>query len=211
MDEIQKELQQEEELLKPSKEEEVRAKVIEKFGLDEVDHAALIDNLVKDRLEDQKRFGEVVGQKRKIRDERDELKKQATAPKKEAVDPDEVLKKATEAVKQEFEQRDLNDLGLPDEIKAEVQAIAKAKNISVRQAAQEPYIKFKKDEWEKEQKTNEAAISRNNKTAATQTFDPAKPPKLDPSIDPNTKEGQEAIAKYRKESDAWMEQAKKQG
>lgn len=207
MDEIQKELQQEEELLKPSKEEEVRAKVIEKYGLDELEHESLIENLVKDRLEDQKRFGEVITQKRSWREK---AQKKPDEPVKQAVDPDEVLKKAEEIVSTRFEQRDLDDLGLPDEIKAEVQKVAKAQGISIRKAATDPYILFQKEQWEKEQKTTEAAISRNNKTATTTAFDINNPPKLDPSVDPNTAEGKTALAKFRQEKAKWMEQANKQ-
>jgi len=208
MDEIQKELQQEEELLKSSKEDELRVKIIEKYGLDEVEHETLIENLVKDRLEDQKRFGEVVGQKRKWREEAQ--KKPSEPSKKESIDPDELLKKATEVVEQKFEQRDLNDLGLPDELKAEVQKVAKAQGISVRQAANDPYIQFKKDAWEKEQKTNEAAISRNNKTAATTIFDLDRPPKLDSNVDYSTPEGKKVLEKFQQDNAKWLQTASKQ-
>jgi hypothetical protein len=207
MEDTQKELQQEEELLKTSKEEEVRAEIIEKYGLDEVEHEALIENLTKDRLQDRKNFGELVKQKRSWRE-----KAQKPAPesekKNESLDPDELLKQAEQRVEQRLEQRDLEDLGLPDEIKAEVQKLAKSQGISVRKAANDPYIKFKKDEWEKEQRANEAAISRNNKTAAQTTFDPTKPPKLDPTIDYSTPEGQKALTKYQKDMKEWVEKTK---
>jgi hypothetical protein len=208
MDEIQKELQQEEELLKVSKEEEVRAKVIEKYGLDELEHESLIDNLVKDRLEDQKRFGELVGQKRKHREAAAAATK--AAAQTPAVDPDEIQKKTAEVIDQRLEQRDLESLELPDEIKAEVQKLAKAQGISVRKAATDPYIKFKKDAWEKEQQETEAAISRNNKTAATTAFDPEKPPRLDPSLNYSTPDGKKALEKFQKDMDAWTKKAQGQ-
>lgn len=208
----QEELREEEELSKKPSKEEVRAKVVEKYGLDEEDHEALIDSLTEDKLAEYEAKGKLIAQKRKWREE---AKKPKEVPpireKSNAIDPDELLKKAEEVVEQRFEKRDLDSLELPDEIKSEVQKIAKAQGISIRQAASDPYILFKKEQYEKEQKTNEAAISRNNKTAATQTFDPANPPKLDLTLDPNSAEGKAAVAKYQKDMAEWTAKAKQQG
>jgi hypothetical protein len=205
MDEIQKELQQEEELLKPSKEEEVRAEMIEKYGLDEVEHETLIENLVKDRLADQKRFGEVIGQKRKWREKAQEK----PAPKAPVIEPEEIDKKARQIAREELDNEYLEDLDVSDEIKSDIKKLAALQGVSVRKAASDPYIIHKKEQYEQAKKIEEATISRKNNTAAATAFSIDNPPKLDLSLDPNSPEGKAAVAKFQKEQAAWMEQAKK--
>jgi hypothetical protein len=185
------ELKAEQEALAETKEDEIKAKVIEKYGLDELEHESLIENLVTGEIENRKKLSQAIAQKRKYR-EQAQVSKPASDGK--TLDADELLKKATEVVEQKFEQRDLNDLGLPDSLKAEVQKIAKAQGVSVRQAAADPYIVFKKQEYEKEQKTNEAAISRTNKSAATVGFSIDSPP----DVDMSTEEGQKKWDEYVK-------------
>lgn len=195
MDEIQNvapdELKAEQEALAEAKEDEIKAKVIEKYGLDELEHESLIENLVTGEIENRKKLSQAIAQKRKYRDQAQASK---SVPESKNLDADELLKKAEAVVEQKFEQRDLNDLGLPDSLKAEVQKVAKAQGVSVRQAASDPYIVFKKQEYEKEQKTNEAAISRTNKSAATVGFSIDSPP----DVDMSTEEGQKKWDEYVK-------------
>lgn len=203
----QEELREQEELSKKPSREEVRAKVIEKHGLDEVEHETLIDSLTDEQLANYERTGKLISQKRSLRDE---LKKAKETPPKKESDPDEVETKARQVAREELENEYLESLELPDDLVKEIKKLAKLEGIPVRKAATDPYILHKKEKYEQEQRANEAAISRNNKTAATTTFDPDKPPKLDPSIDPNTTEGKAALAKFQQEKAKWMEQANKQ-
>ena len=162
---MNKELEQEEALSKISKEEEVRAKVVEKYGLDEVDHAGLIDQLTKDRLEDQKHFGELVGQKRKYREENELVKAELEKAKQTKTPVDDVRKYAEEAAMAVLEKRDLENLGLPDALQAEAQMLAKATGKSVKTVLSE-YLKPQMDAFEKQKRTDEAAISQTNQSAA---------------------------------------------
>lgn len=183
------ELKQEEDALVESKEDEVRNSVIEKYGLDEEEQSDLIDKLTEDTLEQRKAFGKVVGQKIKYRTAATPKAspEPSTVPKKEEVSDVDSL------VNQKFEERDLESLELPDEIKSEVQKLAKAQGISVRKAAQDPYIAYKKEAYEKEQQMEDATPSRTRKGTVVK-FDASNPPKPDMS----TKEGQEEWAEYKK-------------
>jgi hypothetical protein len=203
--ELQKEQQEEEELLKASKEqkeEQVRAKVIEQYGLNENDNAVLIEQLVTDRLADMKSFGKVIEQKRNWR----EKATKAVEPAKpvqnaSTLTSEQIAKQAREEARAELEARDLEELTLPDELKSEVQRIAKIQNVSIRKAAQDPYILSKKEAYEKQQKQDEATLSRkNNRGAATTAFSVDKPPQPDMS----TPEGQKEWAEYK----AWLSKQK---
>lgn len=202
------EIKAEEEALKEVSEDEVRQRVVSELGLDENDHAEIIEKAVQKELTHIKTKASLTRQKASWRTKATEKPKpQSTS---QNIDPDEILKKAEERVEQRFEQRDLKSLKLPEQLETLVKSIAKVNGISVLEAASDEYFLLKKEAYEKEQKTTEAAISRNNKTAAQTTFDPNSPPKLDPSIDINTPEGKAAYEKYQKDKANWIEQAKKQ-
>jgi hypothetical protein len=195
MDDTQKELQQEEELLKTSKEEEVKAKIIEQFGLHETDDADLIEKLTKARLEDQKNFGELVKQKRNWREKATKTPEPPKPTVTSTLTSEQLRQQARDEAKAELELRDLEELNLPDDLKSEVQLVAKIQGISIRKAAQDPYIVSKKDAWEKKQKEEEATISRKNNSAAAQskTFSVDNPPQVDMS----TEEGRKTWADYK--------------
>ena len=61
-------IQAEEQILQGASEAEIRAQVIDKHGLDELEHPELIDSLVADKLEEQKRLSTAIKQKRKWRE-----------------------------------------------------------------------------------------------------------------------------------------------
>lgn len=183
------ELKEEEEAVAEAKEDEVRNSIIEKYGLDEDEQSDLIDSIVKDQLEQRKAFGKVVGQKIKYR----EAATTKPAPSKEAPKENETSADVEARIKKEFEQRDLDDMDLPDELKSEVQRLATVQGISVRQASKDPYIIFKKEDYEKNAKIEGATVSRTNK-GKTVKFDVSKPPA------PNmaTEEGRKEWDDYKK-------------
>ena len=85
----------------------------------------------------------------------------------------------------------------PDELKEVIKQVAKINKISVKKAVSDPYVASKIAEWQKEQGTEEAALSRNNKTGgkpSTPTDGDGKPP----DVDMNTEEG-------RKEYQTWLD------
>jgi hypothetical protein len=199
---IQKEQLEEEELLnasKDQKEEVVRQSIIEKYGLHPDDNADLIEQLTKDRLEDMKRFGTLVGQKRNWREKatKPPTTTTTTPPSTQPLTQEQIRQQAREETRAELEARDLEELNLPDDIKTEVQRIARIQNVSIRKAAQDPYILDKKEKYEKQKKEEEASISRKqNNGAATTKFSADNPPQ--PNMD--TPEGRTQWADYK----AWL-------
>jgi len=189
------ELKQEEEALKALQQDDVRTQVIEKYGLDEDADADLIDKLEADAIEQRKALGKAIKQKRDWRTkatQSQESKAPETQPTPQPTQPVDV----DALLNEKLEQRDLESMDLPDDIKAEVQRLAKLQGISVRKAASDPYIKYKIDEYEREQKTTEAAVSRTRKGTKVK-FDPQTPPEVDMS----TEEG-------RKTWDEWLQFSK---
>jgi hypothetical protein len=168
-------------------EEEVRAKVIEEFGFDEVDDAERIDKLVAKEVEHSKKLSSAIGQKINYRTKFEEASKNPPAPKSEVakVAPEDVSK----VVAQTLEQRDLDDMEYPDTIKAEIKRIAAITNKSVKHAARDPYIVSTFIEpWQKEQRADEASISRTNRSSGKKPYTMDNPPDVDMSTEEGRKE-----------------------
>ena len=202
-------IKDEEEALKEVSEDEVRQQIMSEFGLDELEHADIIDKAVERELSHLKTKASLTRQKANWRSKAlDKDKKPPETTK--SINPDEIESKARQAAREELENEFLDSMDVPDDLKTEIKKLAKLEGIPVRKAATDPYILHKREKYEQEKKVQEAAISRNNKTAAQTSFDPDKPPKLDPNIDVNTPEGKAALAKYQKDMSEWIEKAKKQ-
>ncbi len=168
---------------KEVKEEEVRAAVISEYGFDEETDKERIDKLVTKEMENHKKLSTAIGQKIKHRTEAEALRNDPRLkppPSQDAtktVAPEEVEK----VVAQTLEKRDLDSLDYPDELKKEIQRVAKVQNISIKQATRDPYIAFKIGEYEKEQKVQEASIKRTNKSAGKKDYSLDNPPDVDMS------------------------------
>lgn len=179
------------------KEEEVKTAIIEEFGFDEFDDAEKIDKAVAKEMKSRKDLSLAIGQKIKHRTEAEELRAKVITPKSpDKTDSEDLDKKLDER----FEKRDLESLGYPEDLTAEIQRVVKTQGVSVKKAAQDPYIVFKIEAYEKEQKINEATISRTNKTGGKTMLSLDNPPE----VDMQTEEG-------RKEYDDWKKEMKKQG
>lgn len=172
------------------KEDEVRTKVIADYGFDEVDDAERIDKLVTKEVESRKALSSAIGQKIKHRTEADELRKKVTPPPPEAKPATEEIGKV---VAREMEKRDLESLEFSDDIKTEIQRIAQVQGISVKQAARDPYIVFKKEAYDKEQTLAEATISRTNRSSGKTNYSFDKPPEVNMA----TKEGRDEWDAYK--------------
>lgn len=184
----------EQEALKEAKEDDIRTQVITDYGFDEEDDSERIDKLVEKEMGYKKSLSQAIGQKIKKREElelRDkeieDLKKLSKEPKEESKDSD-FDKKLSKA----FEERDLDSMEYPDELKAEIQKLAKLQEVSVKKAAQDKYIISKIDEWKKEQETDEASIGRKDKSSGKAVYSKDSPPE----VNMNTKEGREEWDKY---------------
>lgn len=178
------------------KEEDVRAKVIEEFGFDEIDDKDRIDKLVAKEVESSKKLSQAIGQKIKHRTEAEALKNdprlKVTPPP--AVEPKATTEDVETLVQKSLEQRDLDALDYSDDLKKEIQRIAQVQGISIKAATRDPYIVFKIDEWDKAQKAEEATISRTNRSGSKTTFTADVPPKVDMSTD----EGRKTYDEWKK-------------
>lgn len=189
----------EQEAMKEAKEEEVRANIITEFGFDEVDDAEKIDKLVAKEMKHHKDLSHAIGQKIEQRTAKEVLEKEKTeAAKKPPIDITD--KKLDEKLNERFEKRDLEAMDYSDELKVEIQKVARAQGISVKQAVKDPYIVFKIDEYNKAKETEEASVSRTNKTGSKVKFSLTEPPECDVK----TPEG-------AKKYDEWKEWVKQQG
>ncbi len=69
----------------------------------------------------------------------------------------------TSVIRQQLEERDLEQLELSDELKQEVQTYAKIQGVTVKKAMQSDYIQFKKDREDQRTKIENASLSKGRK------------------------------------------------
>ncbi|MFA6475730.1 MAG: hypothetical protein WCV88_06115 [Patescibacteria group bacterium] len=182
-------IQAEEKALTPEAEEKVRSQVIEKYGLDPDLQADLIDSLVKDKVEEHKRFSTAVKQKRSWREKALKQPEVKTEVKTEVKAVDDSL--ISQKVAEQLDQRDLESLELSDEIKSEIKNYAKLNNISVKVAAQSDYIGFLKTKAAEKAKVEGAGIGGVRKTQPTKDFSDKTPNDFDLSTEDGRKEWEE--------------------
>lgn len=193
MEEIKKETQ--EELGKMPLEEEVRESIIDEYGFNEDDDSDTIDKLIAKEMDNSKKLSDAIGQKIKHRDRVKELEGlENKPPVKEEVKIDEDFdKKLDDGINKRLEKKAIDELDYSDDLKAEIENLAKLKNQTVKQVLRDPYIAYKIEEYEKENKTDEASISRTKKTTGKQTFSMDSPPDCDMA----TEEGRKTWADYK--------------
>jgi len=186
----------EEEALKSPIEDELRAEVIERYGLDEVENSELIASLVSDKLADKKKLSTAIRQKIKYRgiaqapkEQKPEVKPQLT-PQSSNTDADEILRKVDERLAQ----KELDSLELEDSLKEEVKNYALLNKVSYKNALKSPYIQFRVKELEDKARIEEATIGSTHKTMVKKDFSEMSPGDFDMA----TPEGREEFAKYRK-------------
>ena len=178
-------------------EEEVRDTIISEYGFNEDDDAERIDKMVEKEMDNAKKLSSAIGQKIKQREKVKELEiqlgeKKETPPTKTEVKTDDDLDKK---LNERFEKKELDNLEYSDELKDEIQKVAKLQNISIKQALRDPYIAFKLEEYGNEQKADEASISRTNNKTGKQKYSFDNPP--DPDMD--TPEGRKEWDDYNKQ------------
>lgn len=198
------ELAAEQAALQESKEDEIRSKIVEEFGFDTEADKERIDKLVAKELDHSKKLSSAIGQKIKWRSE-------ATKPKEPAQPPAQQQQPKAEDVSklvaEQLEQRDLDGMEYPDNIKAEIKRIAQITGKTVKQAERDPYIVSTLiDPWKDENKIEAATISRTNRASgkSSKTFDINNPPELDNS-------SPEALRKSEQKYEEWKKEAMKNG
>ena len=191
----------EQDALAEAKVEEIRASVITEFGFDEETDKDRIDKLVNKEIDNRKKLSSAIGQKIKYRTEAQELGKKVVAPaaqENKTVVPEELVRNTVDArLMETLEKRDLDAMPYPEDIKKEIQRIAKITGVSVIQAARDPYIVATKiAPWEKESGQDAAAISRTNRGGASKTIS------LDdiPEFDMTTPEGRKGWDDWKKKA-----------
>ncbi len=182
------ESKQEQEALVEAKEDDIREKIIKELNLDEDENPDLINSLVERELAYKKSLSSTIKQKIKWRDK-------ANKPQDDSkiAEPSNEPTDVEYKIREQFEQRDLEELDFPEELKPEIKKLAQLKNISVKKASQDPYFLYQKQELESATKVDDASISRTGKGASV-SLDPNKPPKFDMS----TEEGRQQAAEWRK-------------
>ncbi len=177
--------------LKEVDENELREKIAEDLGIDPDEQGDILDRAVQREIEAHNKLSTAIGQKIKFRKE---LKSKTSDPKPKAKETEDAKTTIREQVLSVLEEERLNDMDVPEELKEDIQKIAKLQSISVKKASKDPYILHKKKELEEAAKVQQATISRKNK---------GKPIKFEegkiPDFDVSTKEGQEKWEKWKQQ------------
>jgi hypothetical protein len=201
MESTAEELEAEKEQLEEGKvdREELKDKLIEDLGLDPDTQDELIEKLLDKDIENRTKFSKVIRRKINLREELEEERKK-NPPKPEAKPQEKTEEKVD--VKAEvlsvLEEERLADMDLSDPIKEKIKMLSKLNNISVKKAAEDPYIKGLIDEEKAAEKAENAGISPTKKGTRVK-FDIDNPPQVDVS----TEEG-------RKQWDEWKKFVKSQ-
>jgi hypothetical protein len=175
--------------LKEVDENELREKIAEDLGIDPEEQSDLLDKAVQREVEHHNKLSAAIGQKIKFRKA---LKSKTSDPKPKAKETEDAKTTVREQVLSVLEEERLNDMDVPEELKKDIQKIAKLEGISVKKASKDPYIIHKKEELEEAAKVQKATISRKNKG------DPIKFEKGKiPDFDVSTKEGQKKWEKWK--------------
>jgi len=185
----------EEEATREVADDELREKLAAELGVDPETDNELLDKLVERERANYEKLQTAIRQKRSWREKALQTSgKPAVNPqagKNPSVETPDIDKLIDEKVRERLEERDLESLGLPEELKGEVKRLAKLEGISVREAAQLPYIQYRKQEAEKEQRIKNATPKRTSSGAYVPVYDPSKP--LNPAdFDLDTEEGRKA-------------------
>jgi hypothetical protein len=148
--------------------EELREKVVADFGLNPEENKDLIDKLVADKKANHEKLSSAIKQKINWRNK-------VTTEKK----PDNnggSLKEEdiSKLVDQRMAERELESMSLSDDLKSEIKRVAKLENISIRDASKLPYMQFKIQEAEKEERIKNGTPKRTSAGGQTVLIDTSK-------------------------------------
>lgn len=202
------ELKLEEEAQQEVKEEELKAKIAEDLGIDPDEEPDLFNKIFEREKLNREKLSGAIKQKINWRtkaqtsvksDDKDKDKPKDGGDKKVLTEEDFDRK-----LEERMAERDLKEMNLPEDIETEVRDLAKAKNISVREAAKLPYIVARLDEVKKQEKIDSASPKRSGNGAyKISDLDLSKP--LNPAdFDLNTDEGRKAWKEARTARDKFL-------
>jgi len=185
------ELKADEEIQKVVTDDELKTKVAEEFGLNPETDSEMIEKLIAKEKSHHEKLSSAIKQKINWRNKVTADKKPEGDGKKPDKETPDIGQLVDSKLNEILESRDLESLGLSDELKAEVKDLAKLKGISVREAAKLPYILSRKEEAEREERIKNATPPRSGKAGYVSNIDPSKP--LNPAdFNLNTEEGRKA-------------------
>lgn len=134
MDTIEQEKAAEQAALAEVKEEEIRTSIVNEFGFDPEADKEKIDKMTTKELEHRKKLSSAIGQKIKVRNERDELQKKVAPP----IPPKDDKKENEISPKDVYT---LIDAKVHREDISDVQDYAKLKNITIDEALKSSTVK----------------------------------------------------------------------
>lgn len=197
----------EEEATKEVNDDELRSKLAEDLGINPEEQADLLNKMVEREKLNRQRLSGAIKQKITWREKAQKQLPNQTKGDARGGDtsqqPD-LDKLVDQKLNERLDARELVSLGFSDDLQAEVKDLARLKGISVRDAAQLPYIQSRKAEAEKAARIVSATPKRSNNGKYTVSYDPAKPLDIndfktpDGKIDTEAwKEAKAARAKHR--------------
>lgn len=184
----------EQEALKGVTVDEIKDKLADEMGLDPEADADLIDKLAKRELSHREKLSGAIKQKiswrEKLKSSQTKTPDTPAKGKSQTLGQEDVDRLVDEKLNARLEARELEELGLPEELESELKKLAKINGTSVRKAAQDPYFIYKKKEYEEAERIKNATPTRKGRGSYQQSYDPSKP--LNPAdFDLSTKEGRE--------------------
>jgi hypothetical protein len=195
----------EEEAQKEVKDEELRAKVAEDFGINPEENPELLNRLVEREKAHHERLSGAIKQKINWRTKAQTSGKPGDGKGKTQDNGGKTDVLTEEAINklldERLAERDLKELGLPEDIETEVKDLSKLKGISVKEAAKLPYIASRLKEIEEKKKLDSASPKRGGKGSyKVSDLDLSKP--LNPEdFDLSTEEGRKAWKEAREARD----------
>ncbi|MFA5071990.1 MAG: hypothetical protein WC511_06605 [Candidatus Pacearchaeota archaeon] len=179
--------------------DQIKQSIIEKYGLNEIDHENIITKLVDEQKEQQKKFSTLMAQKIRRREENEKLKQQLATLKTEVKPQTNVSIPAdiTSVVNEILDNKSLENSDLPDELKSEAKMFAKLNKVPLSQALKSDYIQFKKNKIDQGAKIDSASTSGGNRVITTRDLSNIDTTKLD-LRKPEDRKTWEEIKEWRK-------------
>jgi len=150
-----------------------------------------------------KRFGKVVGQKRKYRESLGEFQKEPEEDKPKEAQPVEDKPLTAKELEAKLAERDFNrelkDLDISDELRKEVETYAKLHNCSPKEATKSSYITFLKGEEDKKAEELEAGAGGTRRTRTGKGEKLTKDTFTADDFDLSTEEGRKEYEDFKKE------------
>ena len=195
----------EDEALKETTNEDLKKEIIEKYGFNEEDNEELIEKLLEDKLEERKKLGTAIKQKRNwrekfntIKPEEKEIKKEIKEENKDSkisLSQTEIDALVEKRLNEKFDEKEIDSADLSDELKKEAKNYAKVNEVTIKEALKSDYIQYKIEKEKDKVEIDDASISnKHDKTKSNKNFKDMKISDFDVS----TPEGRKEWSDYKK-------------